>query len=160
MYRCLDHLPCACCSFLLQFYWLFSIRRPGGNFFRSFYTATLCFGRTLFVFPKITSPWVVTNPRYLVSSNDLSKDVVAGLIAHMAECDNQAEVILSLECPECGHCWQLIFDIVSFFWSEISAQAKRLLNEVHTMAMAYGWRETDILSMSATRKQFYLEMIN
>lgn len=96
----------------------------------------------------------------VMSSNDLSKDVVSGLIAHIAKCDNQAEVLLSLECPECDHCWQLTFDIVSFFWSEINAQAKRLLNEVHTMAMAYGWREADILSMSATRRQFYLEMIN
>lgn len=95
----------------------------------------------------------------VISSNELSKEVVAGIIAHMAECDPQAEVVLSLECPACGHCWQLIFDIVSFFWYEVSAQAKRLLNEVHTLAMVYGWREADILSMSASRRQFYLEMI-
>ena len=35
----------------------------------------------------------------------------------------------------------------------------RLLRQVHTLAMAYGWREIDILSMSALRRQVYLEML-
>ena len=61
----------AMCLLFISFtvFWLFSIRRPGGNFFRSFYTATLCFGWTLFVFPEASNPWVVTNSRCLVSSN-------------------------------------------------------------------------------------------
>jgi len=53
----------------------------------------------------------------------------------------------------------VMFDIVSFFWSEICVQAKRLLREVHILARAYGWREADILSMSAARRQLYLEMV-
>ncbi len=52
-----------------------------------------------------------------------------------------------------------MFDVVSFFWSEICVQAKRLLREVHTLARAYGWREADILNMSTARRQFYLEMV-
>jgi hypothetical protein len=33
------------------------------------------------------------------------------------------------------------------------------MREVHTLAAMYGWRETDILAMSAWRRQRYLEMI-
>jgi len=50
-------------------------------------------------------------------------------------------------------------DIVAFFWEEISAKANRLLEEVHTLALAYGWNEMDILSMSVRRRQFYFEMV-
>jgi hypothetical protein len=53
----------------------------------------------------------------------------------------------------------VLFDIVSFFWTELSAQAKRLLREVHTLARGYGWREADILAMSARRRQLYLDLV-
>jgi hypothetical protein len=77
----------------------------------------------------------------------------------MAEQDPLAEVLLDLHCPECGHQWQMVFDIVSYFWSELSVRARRLLYDVHALAQAYGWRESDILSMSDTRRQFYLGMV-
>lgn len=95
-----------------------------------------------------------------VSSEELPERILAKLAARMAECDPQAEVLLNLECPSCGHHWQMVFDIVSFFWAEICTQAKRLLRDVHTLARFYGWREADILSMSAARREFYLEMVN
>ncbi len=90
---------------------------------------------------------------------DISAHVKAELSAHMAEHDPQAEIMLDLHCPECGHQWQMVFDIVSYFWSELSAHARRLLYDVHALAQAYGWRESDILSMSDTRRQFYLGMV-
>lgn len=90
----------------------------------------------------------------------LPETVLGALANRMAECDPQAEVELALTCSACGHEWQTTFDIVSYFWTEICAQIKRLLHEVHILARAYGWRETDILSMSATRRQAYLEMVN
>ncbi len=95
-----------------------------------------------------------------LSPRELPEDIIEKLLARLAECDPQSEVLLSIECPACNHKWDMIFDIVSFFWTEISMQAKRLLGEVHTLAMAYGWRETDILSMSTARRQFYLEMVS
>jgi hypothetical protein len=53
----------------------------------------------------------------------------------------------------------MMFDIVSFLWTEIAAEAKRLLREVHILASAYGWREADIFSLSPLRRQFYLEAV-
>ena len=47
---------------------------------------------------------------------------------------------------------------MSFLWTEIEAWAWRMLSDVHTLARAYGWGERDILALSPTRRQFYLEM--
>jgi hypothetical protein len=88
----------------------------------------------------------------------LPETAFSALAKQMARYDPQAEVVLDLNCATCGQRWQTIFDIVLFLWGEICAQAKRLLREVHTLAQSYGWREVDILSMSAARRQFYLEM--
>jgi len=94
-----------------------------------------------------------------VNVEDLPETIVEALAAQMDERDPQAEMELDLKCGACGHHWQVLFDIVSFFWIEINIYAKRLLGEVHILAQVYGWRELDILTMSALRRQFYLEMV-
>jgi hypothetical protein len=94
-----------------------------------------------------------------VKVEDLPEAIVEALAAHMGESDPMAEMELDLTCGACEHHWQVLFDIVSFFWTEIIIFAKQLLGEVHILAQAYGWREMDILSMSAFRRQFYLEMV-
>lgn len=102
----------------------------------------------------------VTQNGTTVSPTELSSTAIYALTAYMAECDPQAEVELALTCAVCQHNWFLLFDIVSYFWAEIAATAKRLLRDVHTLARAYGWREADILAMSTTRRRLYLEMIS
>lgn len=94
-----------------------------------------------------------------VGCRGLSAEVKAELATHMAEHDPQAEVLLDLHCPDCGHQWKMVFDIVSYFWSELSAKARRILYDVHALAQAYGWSESDILSMSDTRRQSYLGLV-
>ncbi len=90
---------------------------------------------------------------------ELSDEAVTRLAERIGECAPEAEVMLDFACPSCGHGWQALFDIAAFFWAEIAAQARRLLREVHLLASAYGWREADILALSARRRQVYLEMI-
>jgi hypothetical protein len=94
-----------------------------------------------------------------VAVGRLPTEVVDALAQRMAQADPQGDVQLSLACSQCGHQWQAGFDIGSFFWSEINAWAHRTLKEVHALASVYGWRETDILTMSAWRRQFYLNCI-
>jgi uncharacterized protein (UPF0212 family) len=94
-----------------------------------------------------------------LAAQDLDERMRTELAERMSACDPQAEVLLDMTCPACNHRWQAIFDIAIFFWAELQAQAKRLLREVHILARAYGWREADILAMSATRRQFYLEIV-
>jgi hypothetical protein len=90
----------------------------------------------------------------------LPSDIVDAIVAQMAQADPQANGQMALSCPRCGHQWQAVFDIASFFWSEITAWASRILREVHILASAYGWREADILAMSPMRRQIYLEMVS
>lgn len=95
-----------------------------------------------------------------ISAEKLPEEVISQVSALMSELDPWAEILLNLDCPACGHRWQIIFDIATYFWTEIFAQARRLLREVHTLALAYGWSEADILSMSTARRQFYLEAVS
>jgi hypothetical protein len=90
----------------------------------------------------------------------LPTQVTETVEAEMARLDPQADVHLGLTCPGCQHSWAAPFDIGSFFWQEINGWAYRILREVHLLASAYGWREADILAMSAGKRQLYLQMIH
>jgi hypothetical protein len=94
-----------------------------------------------------------------IGPDNLPPEVSEQVVKQMSQADPQANVELALRCPACQHEWQALFDIVSFFWSEIDAWARRLLQEVHIIAMAYGWREADTLALSPQRRRLYLEMI-
>jgi hypothetical protein len=89
---------------------------------------------------------------------DLPEAALDEVAARLAVADPGADLRIELRCPGCGETWQVVFDIASYLWAEIQAMAKRLLYEVHALARAYGWRERDILAMSAARRRFYLEM--
>ena len=93
------------------------------------------------------------------SIDDLPPEIIEAVVEQMAEEDPQADIHLTLNCPACGHSWQAPFDIGAFFWAEVDAWARHLLRDVHALASQYGWSESDILRMSARRRQFYLEMI-
>lgn len=89
----------------------------------------------------------------------LPSSVVDAVESRMAQADPHADLRLAVSCPSCRLQWHAIFDIVSFFWSEIDTWAKRILHEVHVLARAYGWREQDILNLSPIRRQCYLDMV-
>ncbi|HSR50677.1 MAG TPA: phage baseplate protein [Acidobacteriota bacterium] len=90
---------------------------------------------------------------------DLPSKVVEALVRRMGEADPQADVRTRLDCPSCSHQWEAVFDIVSFIWKELDAWAWRTLREVHLLASAYGWSESQVLSLSPWRRQFYLKCI-
>ncbi len=95
----------------------------------------------------------------LDSSRSLPQSLIDAIAAEMERADPQANVQLSLHCADCRHQWLSTVDIVSFLWSEIDNWARRILGEVCVLASAFGWREADILAMSAQRRQLYLQMI-
>jgi hypothetical protein len=95
-----------------------------------------------------------------VSPAHLPVEVIDAVAAKMAQADPQADVQLALTCPQCSHQWQVTFDIVSFFWSEINTWAHHLLRDIHTLAAAYGWGEADIIAMNPWRRQAYLDLVN
>jgi hypothetical protein len=91
---------------------------------------------------------------------ELPDAVIARISQCLAESDPGSDLLIGLNCAVCGQIWQVVFDIASYLWAEISAQAKRLLGQVHILARAYGWRESDILAMSAVRRRFYVETVS
>uniref|UniRef100_A0A7V4GAH1 Phage baseplate protein n=1 Tax=Desulfobacca acetoxidans TaxID=60893 RepID=A0A7V4GAH1_9BACT len=89
----------------------------------------------------------------------LPADLVARLIEEMGCRDPQADVRLALDCPGCGHAWEVLFDIGVFVWHDLKLTARRLVQEVHILASAYGWSETAILSLTPARRQAYLDLV-
>ena len=77
----------------------------------------------------------------------------------MALADPSAETLLTLSCAACGNQWEESLDITDFLWAEVEGRARRLLFEVHTLATAYGWSESEILALSEIRRSSYLEMV-
>ena len=90
--------------------------------------------------------------------DDLPGDVLERVEADMGRADPQAEIRLELACPSCDRDWSTLFDPVEFFFGEICAAAQRLLEDVGSLAAAYGWSERDILAMSPSRRERYLEL--
>ena len=91
--------------------------------------------------------------------SSLPMTLVDAIAERMAQADAQADTRLALSCPECHHEWSVTFDIATYLREEIQHWARHLLREVHSLARAYGWREADILAMTPTRRQAYLELL-
>ncbi len=90
----------------------------------------------------------------------LPDTVVSAVSRGMSEADPQAEILLEVSCPACATVSPAPFDIVSHLWTELDAWARRMLREVHALALAYGWSEAEILHMSAARRHAYLDLIS
>ena len=90
---------------------------------------------------------------------DLPDSVIQALEQSINKLDPQSEILYNLSCPQCDTQWQMLFDIATFVWVEIAATAKRLLQQVHILASAYGWSESEILGLSDARRGIYLEMV-
>jgi hypothetical protein len=94
-----------------------------------------------------------------VPPEKIPPEVRDAIIGRMEEEDAMAEIRIAIRCTACGHEWEEIFDIGSFLWTEIQAEAAGILMDVRDLARAYGWTERDILAMSPVRRSWYREMI-
>jgi hypothetical protein len=89
----------------------------------------------------------------------LSDTELDALDLALANADPQATVELETACAQCGADIASAFDVARHLAAEIDAWARRTLHEVATLAAAYGWREQDILGMSAWRRGYYLQAV-
>jgi len=94
----------------------------------------------------------------IAAAGQVPDEVAQLAMESVAKADPQADLEIVIACASCGRNTTEIFDVVAFFWNEIDAWARRILREIHTLASAYGWRETEILALSPLRRQFYLDM--
>ncbi len=77
----------------------------------------------------------------------------------LSQADPLLSVDLSFQCEDCGTAWTDALDIVEIFWRELEVAAQRLVADVHALASAYGWTESDILALSPARRRLYLGMV-
>jgi hypothetical protein len=82
----------------------------------------------------------------------------ASVARRFAELHAAAEVRCAIDCPACGAGQVLDLDIGRFLWREIAVAARRMLADVHLLALAYGWAERDIIALSSARRAAYLEL--
>ena len=94
-----------------------------------------------------------------IPAHEIPDETVTRISEQMATADAQADVVVTLVCPECQHTWESPFDIALFFGIELHAWARRTLREIHELASAYGWSESEILHVSPSRRQAYLDMV-
>lgn len=94
-----------------------------------------------------------------IEVQEMPADTVEKLMAEMARQEPQADITLALTCPGCAHSWEVLLDIGLFVWHDLQCRARRLLQEVHILASAYGWSESDILALTPTRRQAYVDLV-
>ena len=81
------------------------------------------------------------------------------IAARISALDPQAEIILQLRCPACGHEFSSLFDVGDYFLRELAAAERQLYYDVHRLALAYHWSETEILNMTPRKRKLYLELL-
>ena len=95
-----------------------------------------------------------------VALADLPEDASARLSEILDRIDPLADLRLGYTCPGCGHQGEALLDPADFLWRELRDRAMRLLQDIDVLARAYGWRESDILAMSPSRRQMYMELVS
>jgi len=95
-----------------------------------------------------------------LSVEDVPESAIQKICDLMSRADPLADLHFNVQCLSCNKKWQTAFDVISFFWKEIAVRARRALSEVHVLAAAYGWSESEILGMSQARREFYLQAVN
>jgi len=67
--------------------------------------------------------------------------------------------LLSGVCPECRRPVSVWFDPVTFVLAEMRERAAFVYRDIHLLASAYGWSETQILELPRARRMRYVELL-
>src|SRR4029453_9293498 len=92
-------------------------------------------------------------PFGLAWSQSLRDEVESGMTA----LESAMDIELRFDAIPSVEAWSDRLDVAGCVWEEISARARRLLDEVHGLAIYYGWSEQQILAMSDARRDAYLQ---
>lgn len=94
-----------------------------------------------------------------VDAHQLPAEVRERIEEALRKADPLLDVQLEVTCPACAHAWSAPFDVVAYCWSEVSAWGEGMLGSIHRFASAYGWNESEVLALSAHRRDRYLQLI-
>jgi hypothetical protein len=88
--------------------------------------------------------------------HDLPDLVVETAADLLSQADPAANITVGITCP-CGYAWSDVVDIRILLWEELTRWARHRLEDVDTLARAYGWTERDILGLSPARRAWYVQ---
>jgi hypothetical protein len=91
---------------------------------------------------------------------DLPEEALGEFSKIVDRIDPLADLRLDYTCPGCSQAGEVLLDPAEFLWAELRDCAVRLLQEIDVLARTYGWRESDILAMSASRRRLYVELVS
>lgn len=102
-----------------------------------------------------------TGPDTALPDDDQAlEELLATVETALEAADPWADLSLDFQCPACERSAMACFDITRYLWEEIDGRARKLLDDVHLLAQAYGWSEPQILALSAARRSAYLARVS
>ncbi|HEX2854251.1 MAG TPA: hypothetical protein VHO24_13530 [Opitutaceae bacterium] len=78
----------------------------------------------------------------------------------LAEVAPLVDLELDARCPDCRHVHALQFDIQSYLLGALLGERPRLAQEIHRIAIAYGWAMQEILSLGRHERRHFIELID
>jgi hypothetical protein len=81
------------------------------------------------------------------------------LQAGMDEVGPLLDLDVDAMCPECGVSERVRFDIQSYLLRMLTHEKRFLVREIHLIALAYGWRYEEILSLSREDRRAFAGLI-
>lgn len=90
---------------------------------------------------------------------ELDDEAVARLATAWEHADPAASLTVDLDCVSCGATLTASVDPAEFVARDLDRLVRDLLGEVHGIAVAYGWSESEILALPPDRRRRYLELI-
>lgn len=95
-----------------------------------------------------------------VALADIPNETWEALGAALAEADPWSEIVFSLHCPHCAKDWESLLEPGDYVWHEIAGVAQQSLRQVHRLASAYGWTESEVLDLPTSRRAAYVAMLD
>ncbi len=96
----------------------------------------------------------------LGSANPPSLRTLPAVTEAFEQLNAASEMSCVITCPDCSNAETLDLDVARFLWLEVRQAARRLFEQIHELASAYGWSEQIIARMTPQRREAYLEMLS
>ncbi len=127
-----------------------AFRRPTGDDLRRWRSANL----TTSTAPETLFRTLLVSPS--AEPEPLEPRSVDACLEAFAEFDALVAFEVSTTCPHCAHTSPHPVDLESLALNHLRSAQERLYREIHFLAQAYGWSETEILAVPRRRRLRYL----
>jgi hypothetical protein len=98
--------------------------------------------------------------RCLMDRSSLDTDTLAEVQNAMQALSPVVNVDLDAKCPECGHDQSVQFDLQRYLLTSLMNDRGQLVQEIHLLASAYGWRLSEILNLTRSQRRAFVEMVD